>query len=66
MHMPRHHVWSDICPPPTPASSPENSYRGHYSLVCVIVGMVIFWDVCLWRGKCLTRVAYKHRYDLLV
>jgi len=24
--------------PPTPAPSPENSYRGHYSLVCVRVG----------------------------
>ena len=30
---------SDICPSPTPAPSPENSYRGHYSLVCVRIGM---------------------------
>jgi len=38
MHMRRHRLWSDICPP-TPAPSPENSYRGYYSLVCVKVGM---------------------------
>jgi len=37
-------ISADTCPP-TPAPSPENSYCGHYSLVCVIVQV---WraDVC--------------------
>ena len=27
--------------PPTPATAPENSYRGYYSLVCVRVDMSV-------------------------
>jgi len=36
MHMPRHHLVSDICPPPKHLPHPpKTSYRRHNSLVCV-------------------------------
>jgi len=40
--------------PSTPAPSPENSYHGHYSLVCVRVSMsvmLILGAMCLGRGQ---------------
>jgi len=59
--------------PLTPAPYPENSYRGHYSLMCVIIGMAgrrpqwcILGGTCIWGGgKCPARVTYKDWYDFI-
>ena len=59
--------------PLTPAPSPENSYRGHYSLMCVIIGMAgrrpqwcILGGTCIWGGgKCPACVTYKDCYDFI-
>jgi len=57
--------------PPTPATAPENSYRGYYSLVCQgryvcqKSTLVIFRGRVWGGGKCPAHVKYKRCCDFI-